>query len=105
MTAKRELLSQEEIERRLGQPELENWQPGEGSLQRSFQFRDFVTAFGWMTSVALVAERINHHPDWKNVYRTVDVTLNTHDAGGVTDLDFRLAKAMNELAATHGESK
>jgi 4a-hydroxytetrahydrobiopterin dehydratase len=67
-------------------------------LARTFEFADFVTAFGFMASAALVAERMNHHPDWSNVYRTVKVELSTHDAGGITALDFELARAMTKLA-------
>ncbi|MCH7707385.1 MAG: 4a-hydroxytetrahydrobiopterin dehydratase, partial [Myxococcales bacterium] len=55
--------------------------------------------FGWMSSVALVAESMNHHPEWRNVYATVEVELTSHDAGGITDRDFKLAKAMDRLAA------
>ena len=71
-------------------------------IYRRFEFSDFVSAFGWMSSVALVAERMNHHPDWSNVYRTVEVRLWTHDAGGLTSLDFELARAMNALASGQG---
>lgn len=77
---------------------LPGWTAGDGCIEKTFQFDDFVQAFGWMSSVALVAERMNHHPDWSNVYRTVRVALNTHDAGGVTQLDLDLAAAMNRLA-------
>ncbi|EKF18684.1 4a-hydroxytetrahydrobiopterin dehydratase [Nitratireductor pacificus] len=65
------------------------------SIARRFVFRNFSEAFAFMTRSALVAEKLNHHPDWSNVYKTVDVTLSTHDAGGLTELDFMLAKAMN----------
>jgi 4a-hydroxytetrahydrobiopterin dehydratase len=61
-------------------------------------FKDFNAAFGFMTRAALVAEKLDHHPEWSNVYKTVDVTLSTHDAGGVTELDVKLAQAMNALA-------
>lgn len=77
---------------------LDGWRLEAGKLHRTFQFADFVTAFGFMTSTALVAERMGHHPEWFNVYHTVDVHLTTHDAGGITALDVQLAKAMNELA-------
>lgn len=72
------------------------------AIRRRFTFRDFNAAFGFMTRVALVAEAMNHHPDWTNVYRKVDVTLSTHDAGGVTRLDLRLAAAMDAIAAEMG---
>ncbi|RWB35064.1 MAG: 4a-hydroxytetrahydrobiopterin dehydratase [Mesorhizobium sp.] len=66
-----------------------------GSIARSFTFRNFSEAFAFMTRVALAAEKMAHHPDWSNVYKTVNVTLNTHDAGGLTALDFELAKKMD----------
>ncbi|TPK71745.1 4a-hydroxytetrahydrobiopterin dehydratase [Mesorhizobium sp. B2-3-3] len=68
------------------------------SIKRSFVFGNFSEAFAFMTRVALAAEKMDHHPDWSNVYKTVDVTLNTHDAGGVTALDVELAKKMNRFA-------
>jgi 4a-hydroxytetrahydrobiopterin dehydratase len=76
----------------------EGWSLSGGKLHREFTFADFVEAFGFMSSAALVAERMGHHPEWFNVYRTVRVDLNTHDAGGITALDFELARAMNKLA-------
>lgn len=90
-------LSQSELESRLA--ELPGWQYANGRIVKRFQFKSFVEAFGWMASVALVAEKLDHHPDWKNVYSGVDVELHTHDAGGVTDFDIELAKRMNELSA------
>jgi len=90
------LLTPDELQSGLAR--LDGWTGGAGFIAREFQFDDFVSAFGWMTSVALVAERMNHHPDWSNVYRTVNVQLSTHDAGGVTKLDLELAAAMNKLA-------
>lgn len=80
---------------------LPGWEHRGDRIVRTFRFRDFVEAFGWMTSVALVAERMNHHPEWRNVYRAVEVELTTHDAGGVTERDIRLAGEMNRLG---GES-
>jgi 4a-hydroxytetrahydrobiopterin dehydratase len=74
------------------------WELRGDRIARSFRFGDFVAAFGWMASVALVAERLNHHPDWKNVYDRVEVELTTHDAGGLTERDFELAAAMDRLA-------
>jgi 4a-hydroxytetrahydrobiopterin dehydratase len=68
------------------------------AISRTFQFKDFNEAFGWMSRVALQAEKIDHHPEWFNVYRTIDVTLSTHDAGGVTSLDVTLADFMNKAA-------
>lgn len=65
------------------------------SISRRFVFRNFSEAFAFMTRTALAAEKLDHHPDWSNVYKTVDVKLNTHDAGGLTELDFKLARRMN----------
>lgn len=71
---------------------------GRDAISRRFVFADFNAAFGFMTRAALIAEKMDHHPEWSNVYKTVDVVLSTHDAGGLTELDVRLAKAMNLLA-------
>lgn len=68
------------------------------SISRSFRFRDFSEAFAFMTRAALAAEKLDHHPDWTNVYNTVSIRLNTHDAGGLTDLDFRLARKIDRIA-------
>jgi 4a-hydroxytetrahydrobiopterin dehydratase len=73
---------------------------GRDAITKKFVFEDFNAAFGFMTRVALVAEKMDHHPEWFNVYKTVDVTLSTHDAGGVTELDIKLAQTMDRLAAT-----
>ena len=80
--------------------ELPQWRDVQGrdAIQRKFEFRDFNEAFGFMARVALLAEKMDHHPEWFNVYKTVDVTLSTHDAGGVTEHDVRMAKAMEEYA-------
>jgi 4a-hydroxytetrahydrobiopterin dehydratase len=79
---------------------LKGWSLAEGrdALNKTFTFKDFNAAFGWMTRVALVAEKLDHHPEWSNVYRTVEVTLSTHDAGGLTALDVSLAQAMDAMA-------
>lgn len=69
------------------------------AITRSYEFANFVEAFGFMTRAALWAEKWNHHPEWTNVYRKVTVTLTTHDAGGLTDLDLRLARKLDELAS------
>jgi 4a-hydroxytetrahydrobiopterin dehydratase len=74
------------------------WTVQAGKLHREYQFADFVRAFGFMTSCALVAERLNHHPEWFNAYRKVVVDLTTHDAGGISAKDLELAAAMDELA-------
>lgn len=68
------------------------------AIAKTFVFRDFNEAFGFMTRAALVAEKLDHHPEWFNVYKTVTVTLSTHDAGGLTERDVALAEAMNRLA-------
>jgi len=68
------------------------------SISRSFRFRDFGEAFAFMTRVALAAEKLDHHPDWTNVYNAVDIRLNTHDAGGLTELDFKLARTIDRIA-------
>jgi 4a-hydroxytetrahydrobiopterin dehydratase len=72
---------------------------GRDAITRKFAFKDFNEAFGFMTRVALVAEKMDHHPEWFNVYKTVEVTLSTHDAGGLTEKDVALAKAMDVFAA------
>ena len=69
------------------------------AIAKRFQFKDFSEAFGFMIRAALIAEKLDHHPEWFNVYNKVDVTLSTHDAGGLTDLDVKLAEAMDKLAA------
>jgi 4a-hydroxytetrahydrobiopterin dehydratase len=75
---------------------------GREAIARTFTFKDFNEAFGFMARVALVAERRDHHPEWRNVYKTVEVVLATHDAGGVTMLDIELATAMNAIAGQFG---
>jgi 4a-hydroxytetrahydrobiopterin dehydratase len=71
---------------------------GRDAIAKKFVFRDFNQAFGFMTRAALVAEKMDHHPEWFNVYKTVEVTLSTHDAGGLTELDVKLAEAMDKIA-------
>jgi 4a-hydroxytetrahydrobiopterin dehydratase len=80
---------------------LEGWRAAEGrdAIVKEFRFKDFNAAFGFMSRVALYAERHDHHPEWLNVYNRVDVTLATHDAGGVTDKDVALAHFMDQAAA------
>ncbi|NQV20533.1 MAG: 4a-hydroxytetrahydrobiopterin dehydratase [Rhodospirillales bacterium] len=79
---------------------LSGWREVEGrdAITKTFTFKDFNQAFGFMTRAACLAEKMDHHPEWFNVYKTVDVTLSTHDAGGVTELDVRMATAMNSYA-------
>src|ERR1700679_3693300 len=76
--------------------------PGREAIARTFTFKDFNEAFGFMCRVALVAEKSDQHPEWRNVYKTVEVVLATHDAGGVTARDIYLAKAMNSIAGKLG---
>jgi 4a-hydroxytetrahydrobiopterin dehydratase len=80
--------------------ELPGWAATEGrdAIQRTYRFKDFNAAFGFMSRAALMAEKLDHHPEWFNVYNRVEVTLATHDADGVTELDVRLATFMNEAA-------
>ena len=97
---KYEKLSSEEVEQALAT--VSGWQMAadRDAIEKKFEFRNFSEAFGFMARVALAAEKMDHHPEWFNVYRTVDVTLATHDAGGVTNLDVELAKLMNKLAGS-----
>ncbi|KAA0254639.1 4a-hydroxytetrahydrobiopterin dehydratase [Acidobacteria bacterium ACD] len=94
------LLSDAEVAERLAA--LPSWSHSGGRLRRSYHFRDFSEAFGWMCRVALVAEKLCHHPDWSNVYSRVTVELHTHDAGGVTERDVELAREMDQLFGDHG---
>lgn len=89
-------LSEEDVRRFLA--DLDGWETDGERLRRTYDFGSFVKAFGWMSSVALVAEAMNHHPNWSNVYGRVEVELWTHDAGGLTVNDMKLAKEMNLLA-------
>ena len=93
-----EKLSDSEVTQQL--QELDGWAMVEGrsAISKSFVFKNFIEAFGFMSKAALVAEKLDHHPEWSNVYKTVDVTLSTHDADGLTELDFKLAKAMDRYA-------
>ena|SRR5215813_8471943 len=90
--------------RRAALAELAGWAEvsGREAITRTFTFKDFNEAFGFMSRAALVAEKSDHHPEWRNVYKTVEVVLATHDAGGVTRLDIELAKAMNGIARQLG---
>jgi 4a-hydroxytetrahydrobiopterin dehydratase len=73
------------------------WTLGDDKLHREFAFEGFVAAFGFMTRVALIAERMDHHPEWSNVYNRVSITLNTHDVAGLSERDFKLAHAIDAL--------
>jgi 4a-hydroxytetrahydrobiopterin dehydratase len=76
---------------------LIDWRIEKNTIRKDFKFHDFVSAFAFMTQVALHAEKLDHHPDWTNVYNKVSITLHTHDAGGLTDLDFRLARLIDKI--------
>jgi 4a-hydroxytetrahydrobiopterin dehydratase len=80
--------------------QLPGWTAAEGrdAIEKTYKFDDFGQAFGWMSRIALAAEKLYHHPEWFNVYSRVEVLLATHDAGGVTDLDVTLAKLMDKAA-------
>lgn len=75
----------------------QQWAIIDGKLKKQFVFKNFIHAFGWMTQVAMHAEKLIHHPEWFNVWNKVDVTLITHDVGGLSDLDFKLIKRMEKL--------
>ena len=81
---------------------LPGWREAEGALRRRYAFKDFGEAFAFMTRCALMAEKVDHHPDWRNVWSRVDVALTTHDANGITALDVEMAKAMDALAGPAG---
>ena len=92
-------INTQEIESRL--QELKDWtythSQGRDILQKSFKFKNFVEAFGFMSKVALLAEKMDHHPEWSNVYNKVEINLTTHDAGGLSEKDFQLAKLIDAL--------
>lgn len=88
-------LADDQVKTRL--EDLEGWSLANGKLRREFKFRNFVEAFSFMAGAAIEAEKMNHHPEWSNVYNKVVVELVTHDASGITDLDFKLAEKMNVL--------
>jgi 4a-hydroxytetrahydrobiopterin dehydratase len=94
----REKLSGEARKAALGRLKGWNEAAGRDAIGRKFVFADFNAAFGFMTRAALVAEKLDHHPEWFNVYKTVEVTLSTHDAGGLTERDIQLAEAMDKIA-------
>jgi 4a-hydroxytetrahydrobiopterin dehydratase len=79
--------------------DLPDWKVEGGKLHREYKFADFVAAFGFMTGAALVAQSMDHHPEWFNVWNTVRVDLTTHDAGGISALDVKLAQSMEQLAS------
>ena len=78
---------------------------GRDAIHKDFVFADFNGAFAWMTRVAMMAEKLDHHPEWSNVYKTVNVTLTSHDAGGLSDLDVKMARFMDKTAGAAGRVK
>ena len=93
-----EALSTSEIEK--GLQGLEGWEFNENALETTFEFQNFKEAFTLMTRIAFECEALNHHPDWTNVYNRLHIRLSTHDAGGVTEKDFKLARLIEDLVST-----
>ena len=91
----RKKLTDSEIQKNL--EKLDGWTVENGKLHKEFQFDNFVAAFGFMTQLALIAESMNHHPEWFNVYNRVTIDMSTHDAGGITELDFKFAEHADAL--------
>ena len=89
-------LSEHELEEQV--KAMKGWELKNGKLEKSFRFSNFVEAFGFMTKIALEAEKINHHPEWSNVYDSVSIRLTTHDAGGITDFDIKLANIIDAFS-------
>ncbi|MYA71915.1 4a-hydroxytetrahydrobiopterin dehydratase [Candidatus Poribacteria bacterium] len=94
MAAKK--LTDAQIQENLAQ--VDGWTIENGKLHKEFQFDNFISAFGFMTQLALVAESLNHHPEWFNVYNRVTIDLTTHDAGGISELDFQWAKQADAIS-------
>lgn len=92
----RKKLTDSEIQKKL--EDLNGWTIEDDKLHKEFQFKDFITAFGFMTQLALVAESMNHHPEWFNVYNRVTIDMSTHDADGITELDFNFAEAADAIS-------
>lgn len=91
-------LSEEEVQEQVAG--LDGWKVVDGKVNKTFEFDDFVHAFGFMTRVAMEAEKMNHHPEWFNVYNRVKIDLVTHDVGGISNYDIRLARTIDRLAST-----
>jgi len=100
MVDRHTLLTDEEIA--AGLDSLDGWEAAGDRIRAEFRFPDFVRAFGFMTSVAILAEKLDHHPEWCNVYGKVDIELTNHDSGGLTDLDLHLAGKINALFPSTG---
>ncbi len=88
-------MAAQEVDSRLST--LDQWRVADGKLEKEFVFQDFVEAFGFMAQVALLAEKQNHHPEWSNVYKRVKISLSTHEAGGISERDFRLANSVDQI--------
>lgn len=88
-------LTQKEIEEKI--KTLDNWELSDNAIHLQLEFASFTDCFTVMTRIAFEAEKLNHHPDWSNVYNQLDITLTTHDAGGLTEKDFKLAKLIDEI--------
>lgn len=93
---KRQLIKTEDLKEKLAVANPD-WTTGDNCIERNFKFNDFSEAFAFMMRVALLAEKMDHHPEWSNVYNEVDITLTTHDSGGVTQMDLDLAAAIDKL--------
>lgn len=94
-------------EKKAAMAKLKGWSKlrGREAIKKTFVFADFNAAFGWMSRVAMQAEKMDHHPEWDNVYKTVNVVLTTHDAGGLSALDVKLARFMDKTAGAAGRGK
>jgi len=97
MSEEYQKLSESEIKHEMSK--LKGWKVVDGKLNRTFEFADFNEAFGFMTRVAMEVEKLNHHPEWFNVYNRVKIELVTHDVGGLSNFDFKLANIINRIAA------
>ncbi|WP_372620071.1 4a-hydroxytetrahydrobiopterin dehydratase [Alteromonas stellipolaris] len=96
------ILTREEIQENLsmlneGLEENERWTLSDNAIEKTFTFKSFIRAFGWMSQIAIWAEKLKHHPEWFNVYNRVEVKLTTHDVGGLSELDFKLATKMESF--------
>ena len=96
------LLTREQIQDNLdtlneGLEENERWALSDNAIEKTFTFKSFIRAFGWMSQIAILAEKLKHHPEWFNVYNRVEVKLTTHDVGGLSELDFKLATKMESF--------
>ncbi len=96
------ILTREEIQENLsmlneGLEENERWTLSDNAIEKTFTFKSFIRAFGWMSQIAIWAEKLKHHPEWFNVYNRIEVKLTTHDVGGLSELDFKLATKMESF--------